>query len=65
MDNTKEIFDEAGIQVETKYFIYGHPSKAILEKAEKENFDLIIIGRNGLDGIKRLVLPYLCMILAA
>ena len=56
MEKTKEVFDEAGIQVETKYFIYGHPSKAILETAEKENFDLIIMGSHGPGGIKRFIL---------
>ena len=35
MEKTKKIFDENGIYVETKYFIYGHPSTAIIETAEK------------------------------
>jgi nucleotide-binding universal stress UspA family protein len=56
VEKTKEIFTESKIPVETKYFIYGHPSKAILETAEKENFDLIVMGSHGLEGIKRFAL---------
>ena len=56
METTKKIFDEKKIQVETRYFIFSHPSEAIIEIAEKDNFDLIIMGSHGLSGIKRFVL---------
>ncbi len=56
MKKTKEVFNEDEMLVETRYFIYGHPSKAITEISEKENFDLIIMGSHGLSGIKRYIM---------
>ena len=44
-----------GIDVEYKV-ISGYPKKTILEFAKKKNIDLIIIGSQGLGGIKKLVL---------
>ena len=55
IEKTKKPFDRYSVPVETKYF-YGHTVRAIVETAEKENFDVIIIGSRGLGGVKRLVL---------
>ena len=56
IDKAKEVFEEAGTPVEAKFFIDGHPSRAILDTAEKEGIDLIIMGSQGLGPMKRLML---------
>ena len=56
IEDTKKFFDQNKISVNIKYFTCGHPSQAILDIAENENFDLIIMGSQGLGGFKRLML---------
>lgn len=53
---TKKIFNNTEVQVSVKYFLGLHPSKVIVDVAEKENFDLIIIGERGVGGMQRLIL---------
>ena len=39
-----------------KYFFGGNPARTIVEIAEKENYDLIVIGHRGIGGVKRLMI---------
>ncbi len=59
-EERKKIFTEAlkllegkNIEVETIFKI-GHPAKVIAETAESGGFDLVIIGRRGIGGVKKL-----------
>lgn len=40
----------------TLHKVLGHPSEAIVDYAEKEDFDLIVIGNRGLGGVGSLLL---------
>ncbi|MEM3521533.1 MAG: universal stress protein [Candidatus Bathyarchaeia archaeon] len=40
-----------GLSIETK-LVHGFPAEEILNMAEKENYDLIVIGGKGLSGVK-------------
>jgi nucleotide-binding universal stress UspA family protein len=53
---TKKIFNNTEVQVTVRYFLGLRPSKLIVDIAEKENFDLIIIGARGIGGMQRLML---------
>jgi nucleotide-binding universal stress UspA family protein len=55
IEETKKVFDEKSIPVETK-LVCGHVVHAIIEIADKERFNLIIIGSRGLGPLKRLFL---------
>jgi nucleotide-binding universal stress UspA family protein len=46
---------EAGVQVDT-YARQGDPADAILDVAEEQNSDLIIVGNKGMTGAKRFLL---------
>jgi nucleotide-binding universal stress UspA family protein len=50
-----EKLEEAGVQVET-YSRQGDPADAILDVAEEQNSDLIIVGNKGMTGAKRFLL---------
>jgi nucleotide-binding universal stress UspA family protein len=50
-----EKMEEAGIEVET-YARQGDPADAILDVAEEQNADLIIVGNKGMTGAKRFLL---------
>jgi nucleotide-binding universal stress UspA family protein len=47
--------EEAGVQVET-YAREGDPADAILDVAEVQNADLIVVGNKGMTGAKRFLL---------
>jgi nucleotide-binding universal stress UspA family protein len=47
--------EEAGIEVET-YAREGDPADAILDVAEEQNADLIVVGNKGMTGAKRFLL---------
>ena len=47
--------EEAGVQVET-YAREGDPADAILDVAEEQNADLIVVGNKGMTGAKRFLL---------
>jgi len=53
-DATEKI-EEAGVKVET-YARQGDPADAILDVAEEQNADLIIVGNKGMTGAKRFLL---------
>jgi nucleotide-binding universal stress UspA family protein len=46
---------EAGVEVET-YARQGDPADAILDVAEEQNADLIVVGNKGMSGAKRFLL---------
>ena len=46
LSKTKEVFDKAKIQVEVMELEFGHPADAICTVAERERFDLIVLGEN-------------------
>ena len=50
-----DLAKEAGVDVET-YARQGDPADAILDVAEEQNADLIIVGNKGMTGAKRLLL---------
>ena len=53
--NVGEAIGEAGVEVET-YARQGDPADAILDVAEEQNADLIIVGNKGMTGAKRFLL---------
>ena len=46
-------YESHGISMITKVIVGGSPSDRILEFAEDENVDLIVVGNVGLSGISR------------
>jgi nucleotide-binding universal stress UspA family protein len=50
-----EQIEEAGVKVET-FARQGDPADAILDVAEEQNADLIIVGNKGMTGAKRFLL---------
>jgi nucleotide-binding universal stress UspA family protein len=50
-----ESIDEAGVTVET-FAREGDPADAILDVAEEQNADLIVVGNKGMTGTKRFLL---------
>lgn len=55
LNTIKEKGQKEGIKFTTK-ILYGKPSTEIANYAQKEKFDLIVIGSRGLSGIKRTML---------
>ncbi len=50
-----KFFEDKGIQVRT-IFEEGHPSHTIVQIAENEGFDMIVIGSRGLGGLNKIFL---------
>ncbi len=48
-----KLFEDKNIEVETIFKI-GHPAAVIAETADSGSFDLVIIGRRGIGGVKKL-----------
>lgn len=44
-----------GVALETR-IVPGHPADAVVHLAEKEGYDLIVVGARGLSGVKRYLL---------
>jgi nucleotide-binding universal stress UspA family protein len=55
LEEAREDITEAGIEVQT-YAREGDPADAILDVAEEESADLIIVGNKGMTGAKRFLL---------
>ena len=53
--NAAEAIGETGVEVET-FARQGDPADAILDVAEEQNADLIIVGNKGMTGAKRFLL---------
>lgn len=48
-----KLFDQSNVKVDTIFRI-GHPAEKIAEEAEKGNYDIVVIGRRGTGGVKKL-----------
>lgn len=55
MDEGKKIAEEAGINAKT-IVKNGSPKTVIVETANQEDFDLVVIGKSGVDAINRLLI---------
>jgi nucleotide-binding universal stress UspA family protein len=55
LNDAADVAKEAGVDVET-YPRQGDPADAILDVAEEQNADLIIVGNKGMSGAKRFLL---------
>jgi nucleotide-binding universal stress UspA family protein len=55
LSDAADLAKQAGIDVET-YARQGDPADAILDVAEEQNADLIIVGNKGMTGAKRFLL---------
>ena len=47
LEETKQIFEEAGVPIETRLIDDIKPEKYAIERAKDENFDLIVLGSKG------------------
>jgi len=56
LSKTKEVFDKAKIQIEVMKLEFGHPADTICTVAERERFDLIVLGEKGAQEIGRFML---------
>jgi len=55
IDNVEKLGKEAGVKVKP-VFLKGIPADKILEYAEESNIDLIVMGTQGLTGIKKFLI---------
>jgi nucleotide-binding universal stress UspA family protein len=55
LEATGKELEEAGVKVET-YAREGDPADAILDVAEEQNADLIVVGNKGMTGARRFLL---------
>jgi nucleotide-binding universal stress UspA family protein len=55
LEESAEVMREQGVEVET-HAREGDPADAILDVAEEENADLIVVGNKGMTGAKRFLL---------
>jgi nucleotide-binding universal stress UspA family protein len=55
LKDAAQVAEEAGVQVET-FARQGDPADAILDVAEEQKADLIIVGNKGMTGAKRFLL---------
>jgi nucleotide-binding universal stress UspA family protein len=56
LSKTKDIFDKARVQVDVMKLEFGHPADIICSVAEREQFDLIVMGEKGAHEIGRFML---------
>ena len=52
----QEALDEAAARFGIEYtreVIHGHPARALLEHARREEFDLLVVGRKGYNALER------------
>ena len=56
IEKTVEAIDIDIVSYEIKYFCSSSAREVICEIAEKENYDLIVMGHKGLGGVKQLLL---------
>jgi nucleotide-binding universal stress UspA family protein len=55
LSDASEAINEAGVKVET-FAREGDPADAILDVAEEQGADLIVVGNKGMTGAKRFLL---------
>lgn len=51
----RELAERENVALETR-IVPGHPANALVHLAEKEGYDLIVVGDRGLSGVKRYLL---------
>jgi len=56
LSRTKGVFDKEGVPVEVMKLEFGHPADVICSVAEKEGFDLIVLGEKGTGEVERFLL---------
>ncbi|MEM4678969.1 MAG: universal stress protein, partial [Candidatus Jordarchaeales archaeon] len=56
LEEAEKLTKKKGIEDVVKKIAYGDPAEKIVEEANNENVDLIVIGTRGLTGVKRVVL---------
>lgn len=56
LKETKQVFDEANLSCDTKLITEGRPADVICKIAERDGYDLIIIGVRGSGHVKRRVM---------
>jgi len=56
LSKTEDVFDRAGLSVEVMKLQFGHPADIICTVAEREGFDLIVMGGKGAQEIGRFML---------
>jgi len=56
LDQGKDIFNQAGLPVDTIVELYDDPGERIVKLAQEQNFDLIVMGSRGLSVVKELIL---------
>lgn len=56
MARTKKCFTDERVPVETEFFSFGNVAEIIVETAEEEGFDLMVMGNRGLGGLQHLML---------
>ena len=52
LNKTKEVLDKAEVKATVKDPVSGNPAETICSIAEKEKFDMIVMGSRGLSEIK-------------
>jgi nucleotide-binding universal stress UspA family protein len=63
LNTVRTIFSQVGLSIQTE-IRQGIPADTILEVAEKENFDLIVIGHHGRGGFKEFLLGSVSKVVA-
>jgi len=56
LSGTKEVFDKASVPVEVMTLEFGHPADVICNVAERDGFELIVMGEKGTGEVKRFLL---------
>jgi nucleotide-binding universal stress UspA family protein len=56
LDQGKEIFNQAGLPVETIVELNDDPGERIIKLAREQSFDLIVMGSRGLSVVRELIL---------
>lgn len=54
-EETTDLFEEAGLEFETE-IVFGDPAKEIVDYAENNDIDQIVIGNHGRAGVSRVLL---------
>lgn len=56
LTRTREVFEKASVPVEVMKLEFGHPADVVCSVAEREGFDLIVMGGKGTGEVKRFLL---------
>lgn len=56
LSKTKRVFDSANVPVEVMKVEFGHPADIICSIAERDAFDMIVIGEKGASAVERFLM---------